>query len=357
MTYSSRIVPLADTTPSPNARDRPASTSASDAAALDAYSRAVIGVVDSVGPAVVALTGPRWPRAEHRAPNARRNPNQPPEQNGSGSGVIISPDGLIVTNSHVVAGRKSLAALIHEGDTLDATVIGDDPSTDLALLRVNSNNLPHAPLGDSGTLRVGQLVVAVGSPLGLHSTVSTGVVSAMGRSLRGRDGRLIDDVLQHTAPLNPGNSGGPLVDSLGRVVGINTAVIATGMGFAQGLGFAVSGKTAQWVVGELLSQGRVRRALLGVGVAVVRVPPAIARTLDILNETALELTAIQPESPATKAGLREGDVVIDADGRLIQSPDDLLRAVSRAGIANAALELTIVRERVKSVVQVLPVVS
>lgn len=199
---------------------------------LDAYSQAVIGVVRKVGPAVIAVTGRRGDRS-----------------GGSGSGFLITPDGYALTNSHVVQGRDRMGATTQDGDDLDAVLIGDDPATDTALIRVASRDLPFAELGDSDALQVGQLVIAMGNPLGFQSTVSTGVVSALGRAMRGADGRLIDDVVQHTAPLNPGNSGGPLVDSRGRIVGINTAIIA----MAQGLGFAVPGNTARWVLGELIA--------------------------------------------------------------------------------------------------------
>src|SRR5439155_787748 len=197
-----------------------------DAELLDAYSQAVIGVVGRVGPAVISVA-----------------PHPTDRQSGQGSGFLITPDGFALTNSHVARGRPRLRATTEEGDALDARLIGDDPSTDLALIRLAARDLPHAELGDSDTLQVGQLVIAMGNPFGFRSTVSTGVVSATGRAMRSEEGRLIENIVQHTAPLNPGNSGGPLVDSRGRVVGINTAIIAT----AQGLGFAIPASTARWV--------------------------------------------------------------------------------------------------------------
>jgi S1-C subfamily serine protease len=301
---------------------------------LDAYSKAVIGVVERVGPAVVSVTG-----------RGRREEGD--ERGGSGSGVLVSPDGYVVTNSHVVGGRKKLTGITAEGDRLDAEVVGDDPATDLALIKVASGELPYAALG-SGKPRVGQLVVAVGNPFGLQSTVSTGVVSALGRSLRGRDGRLIEEVVQHTAPLNPGNSGGPLVDARGSVVGINTAVIA----WSQGVGFAVPVTTARWVVSELVEHGRVRRAYLGIGVANVPVPSALARELDLLNESGVEVTMVQKGSPADRAGLREEDVIVGAEGRIVESADDLHRVLARANAA--ALAITIVRDGRKVEVSVRP---
>ncbi len=233
-------------------RGQPVRSGASDAELLDAYSQAVVNVVERVSPAVVSVKG----RKEDK-------------QGGSGSGFVITPDGYAVTNSHVVADRAHLIAETAEGDHIPVDVIGDDPATDLALLRLASRDLPYAEIGDSAALRVGQLVIAMGSPMGLHATVSTGVISALGRSMRGRDGRLIENIVQHSAPINPGNSGGPLVDSRGRVGGVNTAIIA----FAQGLGFAVPGNTARWVVSEVLQHGKVRRRQLGI-VATLR--PAAA---------------------------------------------------------------------------------
>jgi S1-C subfamily serine protease len=263
-----------------------------------------------------------------------------------------------VTNSHVVGGRKKLTGITAEGDRLDAEVVGDDPATDLALLKLAASELPYATLagaksaeqrgskaarsdreerGGAAAVRVGQLVVAVGNPFGLQSTVSTGVVSALGRSLRGRDGRLIEEVVQHTAPLNPGNSGGPLVDARGAVVGINTAVIA----WSQGVGFAVPVTTARWVISELVEHGRVRRAYLGIGVANVPVASSLARELDLLNESGVEVTMVQSGSPADRAGVREGDVIVGAEGRIVESADDLHRVLARAGAGT--LSVTVVR--------------
>ncbi len=235
----------------PEARERsvkghaPGRPATSDADLLDAYSQAVVNVVETVAPAVVSLYGTEG--------DSRR---------GSGSGFIVTPDGYAITNSHVVNDRATLSAETYDGDRLRAELIGDDPATDLAVMRLASNDLPYAHLGDSEALRVGQLVIAMGNPLGLQSTVSTGVVSALGRSMRAKDGRLIENVIQHAAPINPGNSGGPLVDSRGRVVGINTAILA----FSQGLGFAIPSGTAEWVLGEVLAHGHVRRRQLGIAV-------------------------------------------------------------------------------------------
>jgi S1-C subfamily serine protease len=322
--------------PSPSTVPPVVTPATADAEVLDAYSRAVMSVVDRLGPATISVT-----RAESSDPR-----DSTP---GSGSGVIIDDQGLAITNSHVVAGRRRLAAITADGDRLDATVVGDDPSTDLALIRIAGRGLPSAQLGESTALRVGQLVIALGNPFGLSSTVSTGVVSATGRSLRSPAGRLIDDVVQHTAPLNPGNSGGPLVDSRGLVVGINTAVIA----WSQGLGFAVPASTARWVVRELIEHGRVRRAYVGISVAPARIPPALARRLDILNDSAVAIAAIEPGSPADVAGLREGDAIVEIAGRLATGIDDLHRALARC-VPGRPVELTIVRGEERSHVAVTP---
>ncbi len=318
-----RLLKLVDDSHSPESqRTAPAaSTPAGDSALLDAYSQAVIGVVESVGPSVVLIA-----RTEQNA------------QSGMGSGVLISPDGFALTNSHVVGGQARLTATTHDGDTLAADLVGDDPATDLALVRLAARELPFAPLGDSSTLRVGQLVIAMGNPYGFQSTVSTGVVSALGRSLRSQQGRLIDNIVQHTAPLNPGNSGGPLVDSQGRVVGINTAIIA----MAQGLGFAVPADIAKWVIGELLAHGRVRRAQLGISATARPIARQLARHYDLLNDMAIEVAAVQTGSPAEDAGLLPGDLIVAVNDRLMTSIDDLHRLLSRS-LAEPLVTLTVLR--------------
>src|SRR5689334_13293212 len=253
--------------------NRPAAGDAAggDAALLDAYSQAVIHVVETVSPAVISVSA--------RDANGR---------GGGGSGFIVTPDGYAITNSHVVDDRPTLEAETTEGDRLSAELVGDDPATDLAIIRLAANGLPYTQLGDSDALRVGQLVIAMGSPLGLQSTVSTGVVSAVGRSLRARDGRLIENIVQHAAPINPGNSGGPLVDSRGLVVGINTAIIA----MAQGLGFAIPSGTVEWVAAEILSHGRVRRRTLGIAAESIRLPRDLVRRFDLLAEEGVEVHGV-----------------------------------------------------------------
>jgi S1-C subfamily serine protease len=278
-----------------------------DAALLDAYSQAVVGVVGRVGPSVISVAG----HPDDRQP-------------GQGSGFVITPDGFALTNSHVVHGRQRLRATTEEGDALAAQVVGDDPSTDLALIRLAARDLPYAELASGDDLQVGQLVIAVGNPFGFRSTVSTGVVSAVGRAMRSAEGRLIENIVQHTAPLNPGNSGGPLVDSRSRVVGINTAIIA----MDQGLGFAIPAATAQWVVGELLAHGRVRRLSLGISVSPVPIPRRVARQLDLLTDVAVEVVEVLPRGPAAEAGVKPGDWIVAAGGRLINGVDDLHRVLS-----------------------------
>jgi S1-C subfamily serine protease len=285
------------------------SPSAADTGIMDAYSHAVTSVADSVGPAVV--------RVEVRAKNGRPA--------GVGSGVIIAPDGLVLTNSHVVEGAREIRLQDAEGRIMEARSLGEDPDTDLALLRAGAAiDLPSAPLGDSKTLKRGQLVIAIGNPLGFESTVTAGVISALGRSLRSRTGRLIEDVIQTDAALNPGNSGGPLVSSRGEVIGINTAVI---MG-AQGICFAVASNTAKFVLSELIQHGRVRRSYIGISAQTAAVPRRQARAAGIDNASGAMITALEPEGPAALAGLMSLDTIVRLDGIAITGVDDLIRALN-----------------------------
>ncbi|HTZ03853.1 MAG TPA: trypsin-like peptidase domain-containing protein [Xanthobacteraceae bacterium] len=306
------IIPLTDafrSQRSPPGSD-PAAALAEDQALLDAYSRAVIDVVEQVGPAVVRLSIPS-------SDTARRG--------GTGSGVIVAPDGLILTNSHVAGSASRIEVTTADGQDLHARLVGDDPDTDLALIRVDESvTLPAAPLGDSKRLKRGQLVIAIGNPLGFESTVTTGVVSALGRSLRSRNGRLIDDVIQTDAALNPGNSGGPLVSSRGEVVGINTAVI---MG-AQGICFAVAANTASFVLGELVRHGRVRRAYIGVAAQQTAIPRLRRRAAGLAQDSAVMVGTVEPDSPAARAGLKAGDIIVGLDGGPIAAADDLVRTLT-----------------------------
>lgn len=303
-----------------NSSEQPVRTQPRDADLLDAYSQAVVQVVRQVGPAVLTVTGE--------------------SEQGAGSGFLITPDGFALTNSHVVNGQQRLKVTTEEGDRLSADVIGDDPATDLALIRIAARDLPHTELGDSETLVAGQLVIAVGNPFGFRSTVSTGVVSALGRAMRSREGRLIENIVQHTAPLNPGNSGGPLVDSRGRVIGVNTAIIA----YAQGLGFAVPGNTARWVVSELLAHKRVRRLALGIRVLATNLPRWLTRDLDLLSDQAVEVADVLPGEPAERAGLRAGDIIVSAAGRVIAGMDDLHRVLASIPHGQGVV-LEVVREQ------------
>ena len=285
-----------------------------DQALLDSYSRAVTEVVDQVGPAVVRL-------AVRNADQTRAGQSRA----ASGSGVIVAPDGLILTNSHVAGAASRIEVTTADGQDLHARLVGDDPDTDLALIRVDEPaTLPSARLGDSKRLKRGQLVIAIGNPLGFESTVTTGVVSALGRSLRSRNGRLIDDLIQTDAALNPGNSGGPLVSSRGEVVGINTAVI---MG-AQGICFAVAANTASFVLGELVRHGRVRRAFIGIAAQQTAIPPLRRRAVGLIQDRAVMIGTIEPDSAAERAGLRPGDIVVALDGITIAGADDLVRALT-----------------------------
>ncbi len=300
---------MLDFTSSPYVDGIGAAPAPADAEILDAYSNAVITVAETVGPAVV--------RVENRGAKGRPG--------GAGSGVVIAPDGLVLTNSHVVEGARELRLMDAEGRVMEARSLGEDLDTDLALLRAGSvRDLRSAQLGDSKKLRRGQLVVAIGNPLGFESTVTAGVVSALGRSLRARNGRLIEDVIQTDAALNPGNSGGPLVSSRGEVIGINTAVI---MG-AQGICFAVASNTAQFVLSELIAHGRVRRGFIGMSGQTVPVPRRHARNADIENATGAMITGVEPDGPADEAGLMSLDIIVRADGELVTGVDDLIRLLN-----------------------------
>jgi S1-C subfamily serine protease len=302
------------------------SAPADDRALLDAYSNAVIGITERVGPAVVRVeTGSKAPQSQERG--------------GLGSGIVISPDGLVLTNSHVVGVSKQIRLRDSEGIVTDARVLGVDPDTDLALLRADgARDLHYASLGDSKRLRRGQLVVAIGNPLGFESTVTAGVVSALGRSIRSVSGRTIEDVIQTDAALNPGNSGGPLVSSAGEVIGINTAIISG----AQGICFAVASNTAQFVLSEIIRHGYVRRAHVGVSGQSAPVPRRHAVLAGIENKMGALLTQIEPDGPAAKAGILPGDVVVRLDGVDVNGVDDLIRVLDRDRI-DRTLEMDVLR--------------
>jgi len=305
-----------------------------DQALLDAYSRAVIDVVDRVGPAVV--------RIDVKAKEGRAN-------GGTGSGVIVAPDGLVLTNSHVVSSQGSngqglgggaqVTVATVDGRSLTARIVGDDPDTDLALVRIDAPvTLPAAALGNSKLLKRGQLVIAIGNPLGFESTVTTGVVSALGRSLRARSGRLIDDVIQTDAALNPGNSGGPLVTTAGEAIGVNTAMILP----AQGLCFAIASNTARFVASQLIRDGRIRRSYIGVAGQNVPVPRAHARANQLAATSGILVTSLEEGGAAADANVAEGDVIVAFGGEAVGAIDDLHRRLTEARIG-VGTEVTVLR--------------
>jgi S1-C subfamily serine protease len=313
-----------------------------DAPLLDAYSRAVAGAVDRVSPAVVHL------QANRRAANGTQTADVPA---GAGSGVIFTPDGFLLTNSHVVHGASAIAATLTDGRTVPAYLVGDDPDTDLALLRLHADHLAHAELGDSAKIRVGQLVVAIGNPFGFQASVTAGVVSALGRSLRSRTGRLIDDIVQTDAALNPGNSGGPLVTAGGEIVGINTAIIP----MAQGICFAIASNTARFVVSELLRHGKVRRSYIGVAGQTVPLARRVVRHHALAAESGARVMSVEPDSPAARAGLVSGDIIVGLAGESITGVDALHRLMT-ADKVGARLPLEVLRLTRKLALEIVPAV-
>jgi S1-C subfamily serine protease len=317
----------------------------SDDSLLDAYSRAVTGAVEHISPSVVNIE-------VHQA--GRTRSGQPRERRGGGSGFIFTPDGLILTNSHVVHDAKRIEVTMTDGRRMPATAIGDDPASDLAVIRVDvprldESGLTAAVLGDSQQLRVGQVAIAIGAPYGFQSTVTAGVVSALGRSLRSYSGRLIDDVIQTDASLNPGNSGGPLVDSAGRVIGVNTATILP----AQGICFAIGINTAKFVASRLLRDGRIRRSYIGVSAQTVPVHRRAVRFYDLAKETGALALAVEENSPAKRAGLRDGDIIVSLEGKPVAGVDDLHRLLTdvRMGVS---CTLTALRHTEKLELRIVP---
>ena len=305
--------------------------------ALDAYSRTVVGVVEQTGPAVVSVhVGQRRQDSLVAA--------------GSGSGFLVTPDGYLLTNQHVVHRAASVELSLTDGSRVQAAVVAEDPSTDLAVLRARGSGLPVLGLSAREALRVGQLVIAIGNPFGFAATVTAGVVSAHGRALRAGDGRLIEGVIQHTAPLNPGNSGGPLVDARGGVVGVNTAIIAA----AQGIGFAVPAPTAEWVISEVLAHGRVRRAYLGIAGRTRRLDRRLVRALGLASESALEVIAREPNTPASDSDLRLGDIILATQSEPIGSVDALHRFLSR-WVIGRPLQLQVLRRSQRLAIEITPV--
>lgn len=298
-----------------------------DDALLDAYSEAVSGAVDRVGPAVV--------RVEH--------------SRGGGAGVVFTPDGFVLTNSHVVHGPAGSAVTLADGRQIRATLVGDDPHTDLAVLRIDGTSLPWASLGDSRGLRVGQIAIAIGNPYGFHHSATAGIISAVGRSLRARSGRLMDDIIQTDAALNPGNSGGALVTSRGEVIGINTATIMR----AQGLCFAVASRTAQFVASRLLVDGRVRRSAIGAGAQDTAIPRATVVAAGLAASAGVQVVSVETGSPAEASGLRVGDTIIAFGDDGIGGVDDLHRQLTEERIG-VPVRLTVLRGRVRRRLTIVP---
>jgi S1-C subfamily serine protease len=312
-----------------------------DADLLDAYSQAVVHAVELVGPSVVTV--------ELGRPGSAGRDEQ---RGGQGSGFIFTPDGLILTNSHVVHGASNIHVTLPDGRRLPAALVGEDPDTDLAVVRVLASGLPVVKLGDSRSIRVGQLVVAFGNPYGFQATVTAGVVSALGRSLRSRSGRLMDDIIQTDAALNPGNSGGPLVNSRGEVMGVNTAVILP----AQGLCFAIAANTAQFVVGRLIRDGRIRRSYVGVAGQNVPLARQFVRFYDLKGSAGILIASIEPNSPASQSALREGDVIVRFSDQRVEGIDQLHRLLTEERIG-VDTPITVIRGKEKIEAHVTPAES
>ena len=299
---------------------------------LDSYSRTVTCVVEKVGPTVVNIR-------VHRA-DRERQPDS--ESGGTGSGFLIAPDGFIFTNSHVVHGAGRMEVTLADGRVFAASMTGEDPETDLAVIRINASQLVHARLGDSKSIRVGQIAVAIGSPFGFHQTVTAGVVSALGRSMRSQSGRLIDNVIQTDAALNPGNSGGPLVNSRGEIIGVNTAIILP----AQGICFAIASNTAEFVAAWLIKEGRIRRSWIGVAGQNVPIHRRVVRFHRLAVDHGVLVAGIEPGSPATRAGLGEGDVIVAFEGEPVSGIDELHRHLVAKAIGIPS-RITVIRHTEK----------
>jgi S1-C subfamily serine protease len=335
--------PLAGNFPEDAAR--PAASESGDTALLDSYSRAVTAAVERVSPSVVNV------EVHHaiRQAGGRTRSSEPHERRGGGSGFVFTPDGLILTNSHVVHDATRIEVTLADGRGAPAHTIGDDPATDLAVIRIDASGLQAVPLGDSQQLRPGQMAIAIGNPYGFQSTVTAGVVSALGRSLRSYSGRLIEDVIQTDAALNPGNSGGPLVDSRGYVIGVNTATILP----AQGICFAIGINTAKFVASRLLRDGRIRRSYIGVSAQTVPIHRRVVRFYGLPRETGVVVVGIEERSPARTAGLREGDVIVALDEKPVAGVDDLHRLLTDAEVG-ARCALAVIRHTERLTLPIFP---
>jgi S1-C subfamily serine protease len=317
-----------------------------DAGLFDSYSRAVTAAVERVSPSVVNV------EVHHvAAPQAagRNRSGEPRERRGGGSGFVFTPDGLILTNSHVVHDATRIEVTLADGRRAPAQTIGDDPATDLAVIRIDASSLQAVPLGDSQQLRPGQMAIAIGNPYGFQSTVTAGVISALGRSLRSYSGRLIEDVIQTDAALNPGNSGGPLVDSRGQVIGVNTATILP----AQGICFAIGINTAKFVASRLLRDGWIRRSYIGVSAQTVPIHRRVVRFYSLERETGVVVVGIEEHSPARTAGLREGDVIVAVDNKPVAGVDDLHRLLTDAHVGTRC-SLMVIRHTERLILPIFP---
>ena len=311
---------------------------------LDAYSRAVIGAAEKVSPSVVNIeVQPQQETAKAGSPHSR------PEPGGKGSGFIFTPDGFVLTNSHVVHDAGQVEVELTDGRHLRAEKVGDDPETDLAVVRINAPNLVPASLGDSHAIRVGQLVIALGNPYGFQCTVTAGVVSALGRSLRSRSGRMMDNIIQTDAALNPGNSGGPLANSRGEVIGVNTAVILP----AQGICFAIGINTAKFVAGQLIKEGKIRRSYIGLAGQDVPLPRRIVRFHNLRVERGILVVAVEVGSPAQRAGVLEGDVIVGYGDQPISGIDQLHRVLTENQVGLRS-SLTVIRKGERRVLPIVP---
>ena len=316
-----------------------------DTLLLDAYSQAVVDAVERVGPSVVNIE-------TRRAAPAGKRTRDPRGLGGSGSGFLFTPDGFILTNSHVVHGAESILVTREDGQTREGRLVGDDPETDLAVVRIGPDQLTPAAFGDSEAVRVGQVAIAIGNPYGFQTTVTTGVVSATGRSLRAQSGRLIDNVIQTDAALNPGNSGGPLVDSRGEVIGVNTAMIMP----AQGLCFAIAINTVKFVAARLIRDGKVTRSYIGVGGQTVPVARRVSRFHQLSVESGVLVVSLEQGGPAEKAGVKLGDRIVGFSGQPVRSIDDLqlLLTEQQVGVPS---KITVLRLTEKLDFEVTPVLS
>jgi S1-C subfamily serine protease len=336
--------PVAGVAPDMEAKWEAGEGRRADEELLDAYSQAVTGAAERVSPSVVYI------EVQHKVKERRaRRQQSPRETRSSGSGFVFTPDGFVLTNSHVLHGATKIEVTLPDGRTCQADLIGDDPDTDLAVIRINAPNLVPAHLGDAQTIRVGQLVIAIGNPYGFQYTVTAGVVSALGRSLRAQSGRLMDDVIQTDAALNPGNSGGPLVNSRGEVIGVNTAMILP----AQGICFATSIDTAKFVASRLIRDGKVSRSYIGLAGQNVPLPRRFVRFYNLAVESGILVVSDDEGSPAQKAGLLAGDIIIGFDGQPIAGIDDLHKLLTEEHIGRKSI-LTVIRRTDRLTLEVVP---